>query len=63
MQTSVQIYLPHLRIQATGISILFHYIKDRLYTCLSEQLGNFQFISTILHHRKAPLAALLTLLY
>lgn len=52
MQTSVQIYLPHLRIQATGISILFHYIKDRSYTCLTEQLGNFQFIScnTVLHY-------------
>lgn len=51
MRTSVQIYLPHLRIQATGISILFHYIKDRSYTCLTEQLGNFQFIScnTALH--------------
>lgn len=45
MQTSAQIYLPHLQIQATGISILFHYIKDRSYTCLTEQLGNFQFIS------------------
>lgn len=54
MQKSVQIYLPHLQIQVTGTSILFHYAEDKAHTCFTEQLGNFQFIFTILCHRKVP---------